>query len=205
MKMLSAVLSLVSGAVVAAAPMTPLPWFGFEDYPMKAFEKKWEGVTRFELIVAPDGSIADCKVISSSGHQELDKTTCYLAKKRVQFQPARGEDGQKVWGTYRSQALWALPERQLVAPPAPDLEISLNELPEDAKEPPAVKLAYAVDLQGNPSSCTMMPSSLQQPKVLVDLGCTELLKSEQGKPVVGPDGQPHPAVKTGSVLFKDGG
>ncbi|HEU5481561.1 MAG TPA: energy transducer TonB [Sphingomicrobium sp.] len=203
--MLSGVLSLVSGAVVAANPTTPLPWFSFEDYPMKAFEKKWEGLTGFELLIAPDGSIADCKVTASSGHEELDKTTCYLATKRVQFRPARGEDGQPAWGTYRSQALWALPERQIVAPPTADLEVSLNKLPPDAKEPPAVKLAYAVDQRGNPSSCTLMPSSLPQPKVLVDLGCKELLESVKGKPVIGPNGQALPAVKTGSVLFKAGG
>ena len=199
--MLSAVLSLVSGAVVAATPVTPLPWFEFKDYPMKSFEKKHEGVTRFELLVSPDGRIADCKVTSSSGHEELDKTTCFLASKRVEFRPARGDDGQPVWGIYRSQALWALPERAIDAPPPADLEISLNTLPEGAKEPPAVKLAYAVDQQGIPSSCTLMPSSLKQPQVLVELGCKELLKHEGGKPVIGPGGQPVPAVKTGSVLF----
>jgi TonB family protein len=204
-KMLSAVLSLVSGAVVAATPVTPLPWFEFRDYPMKAFEKKWEGVTRFELLVAPDGSIADCKVTSSSGYEELDRTTCYLTTRRVKFRPARNDDGQPVWGTYRTQALWALPERRIEAPPPPDLEVSLSKLPQGALEPPAVKLAYAVDQQGNPSSCTLMPTSLKQPQLLVDLGCKELLESEKGKPVIGPNGQPLPAVKTGSVLFKAGG
>jgi len=203
-KMLSAVVSLVSGAVVAATPVTPLPWFEFEDYPMKAFEKKWEGVTRFELLVGPDGAIAECRITSSSGHEELDKTTCALATRRVTFRPARADDGSPMWGTYRSQAIWALPERQIVAPPAADLEVSLNKLPSGTKEPPAVKLAYAVDSQGNPSSCTVMPSSLPQPRVLVDLGCKELLDSARGKPVVGPNGQPIPAVKTGSVLFKAG-
>lgn len=199
--MLSAVLSLVSGAVIAATPMTPLPWFEFEDYPMKAFEKQSEGVTRFELLVAPDGSIADCTVTSSSGHEELDTATCHLATKRVQFRPARDANGQVVWGTYRSQAVWAIPEHQISAPPAPDLEVSLNKLPGDAKEPPAVKLAYAVDQQGNPSSCTVMPSSLQQPEVLVELGCKALLEHVKGKPVIGPAGQPVAAVATGAVLF----
>lgn len=200
--MLAASLSLLAGAVVAATPLTPMPWFTFEDYPMKAFEKKWEGVTRFELLIAPDGTIADCRVTSSSGHEILDRTTCHLATKRAKFRAARGPDGQAVWGTYRTQALWALPEREIVAPPAADLEVSLNKLPDGVKEPPAVKLAFAVDQQGNPSSCTLMPSSLNQPKILVELGCQQLLESEKGKPVLGPGGQPVTAVKTGSVLFK---
>lgn len=200
--MFSASLLLLAGSVSAASPVTPLPWFEFKDYPMKAFEKKAQGVTRFELLVSPDGAIADCSIVSSSGNAELDKATCYLATKRVKFTPARGEAGTPVWGIYRSQALWALPENRLSAPPAPDLEISLNKLPEGAKEPAAVKLAYAVDPNGNPSSCTLMPSSLKQPQLLVDLGCKELLKSAPRAPVVAPTGQAVPVVKTGAVLFK---
>jgi TonB family protein len=199
--MFGAVLSLVSGAVVAATPTTPLPWFEFRDYPMKAFEKKWEGVARFELLVAPDGSIADCTIVSSSGYGELDDATCFLAAKRVKFRPAKTDAGQAVWGTYRSQAVWALPERQILASPPPDLEVSVNKLPEGAIEPPAVKLAYSVDQNGNPSSCTLMPSSLKQPDVMVELGCKALLEREKGKPVIGPGGQPVAAVKTGAVLF----
>ncbi len=197
-------LSLISSAVVAATPITPAPWFEFRDYPMKAFEKNWEGVTRFELLVAPDGRVADCKIIGSSGHEELDETTCFLATKRAKFRPAHGPDSNPVWGVYRSQALWALPEHSIAAPPAPDLEVSVNKMPEGATEPVAVKLAYAVDRAGNPSSCTIMPSSLKQPPVLVELGCQELLQQVKGQTVIGPSGQPIAAVKTGAVLFKAG-
>jgi len=195
-------LPLIAGTVVAATPITKEPWFEFRDYPMKAFEKSAEGVTRFELLISPEGKIVDCKILSSSGNAELDETTCYLTRKRAQFRPARGENGAPAWGVYRSQALWALPDHRLIAPPAPDLEVSVNKLPDGAKQPPAVKLAYAVDPQGNTSSCTMMPSSLQQPKVMIDVGCRELLGSEKGKPVVGPSGQPVSAIKSGAVLFR---
>jgi TonB family protein len=195
---------LFAGTVVAATPTTPLPWFEFEDYPMKAFEKKQEGVTKFELLVAPDGKIAECKVTESSGSAELDKTTCHLANRRVQFQAARGPDGQAVYGVYRSQAVWALPENVIKASPGPDLEVNLNKLPAGVAEPPVIKLAYAVDTQGKASSCTVMPSSLKQPDVLVELGCKELLSRDSG-PVVGPGGQPVPAVKTAAVRFNPGG
>ncbi len=194
-------LSLISSAVVAATPITPAPWFEFHDYPMKAFEKKWEGVTRFQLLIAPDGKVAGCSIVGTSGHEELDETTCFLATKRAKFRPARGADGQPVWGVYRSQAMWALPEHRIVAPPAPDLEVTLNQLPTGAKQPPAVKLAYQVDQQGNPSACTIMPSSLPQPPVLVELGCKELLQKADHVPVVAPSGQTVPAVRTGAVLF----
>lgn len=193
---------LLAGSVVAAAPETPLPWFEFRDYPMKAFEKNLEGITRFELMVSPQGNIASCKITSSSGHEELDTTTCFLAQKRVKFRPARNGDGEAVWGLYRSQAIWAIPDHRLTAIPAPDLEVTLNQLPAGTVKPAAVKLAYAVDASGNRSSCTMMPDSLKQPQVLVDVGCKQLLESADHKPVLGPNGQPVPAVVTGAVLFK---
>lgn len=193
---------LMAGSVVAATPVTPQPWFEFRDYPMKAFEKKQEGITGYELLIAPDGKIAACRVTSSSGHDELDKTTCFLAEKRVKFRPAAGANGQPVWGVYRSEAFWAMPEHRLYARRAADLEVTLNELPANTIQPAAVKLAYAVDASGKPSSCTMMPDSLKQPEVLVDVGCKQLLRSRDDKPVLGPDGSAVPAVVTGAVLFK---
>jgi len=197
-------LTILAGAVIAATPVTPLPWFTFDDYPMKAFEKNQQGVTGFELLVAPDGSIADCRVTASSGSEELDKATCRLAGIRVRFAPARGPDGAPAFGVYRSQALWAIPDNKVTASVGPDLEVSLNQLPAGTAEPPVVKLAYAVDAQGKPSSCTVLPSSLKQPEVLVELGCRELLSKAGGAPVVGPSGQPVPAVKTAAVRFNKG-
>ena len=198
-------LPLLAGAVVAAKPLTPTPWFEFTDYPMKAFEKKWEGVTRFELLVAPDGSIAKCTVTQSSGHEELDQRTCFLAEKRVKFRAARDDDGRPVYGVYRSQAVWVLPERVIPdSIPGPDLEVSLNKLPADTTQPPVVKLAYVVDTNGNPSSCSLMQSAPYQPQILVDLGCKELLQQVPHTPVIGPAGQPVPAVKTGAVKFSSG-
>lgn len=199
--MFGAGLALLMGAVVAATPVTPLPWFEFKDYPMRAFERKQEGVTQFELLVAPDGSIANCTITGSSGHEELDRTTCHLATKRVDFQPARGSDGQAVYGVYRSLAVWALPDNVIPSSPGPDLEVSVNQLPAGTAQPPVVKLAYALDAQGRASSCTLLPSSLKQPEVLVELGCRELLSKASGTPVVGPGGEPVAVVKTAAVKF----
>jgi TonB family protein len=195
---------LLAGAVVAATPVTPAPWFEFHDYPMKAFERNAEGVTEFELLVAPDGRIANCAVTQSSGHQDLDRATCHLANKRVRFNPARDGDGQAVYGVYRSQALWAIPENTIAATAGPDLEVTVNQLPAGTAEPPVVKLAYAVDAQGRASSCTLLPSSLKQPPVLVELGCKELMSKIGSAPVVGPAGLPVAAIKTAAVKFNSG-
>lgn len=198
------VLSILAGGVVAATPATPAPWFTFDDYPMKAFEKKEEGVTQFELLVSPEGKVAGCNVTVSSGSGELDRTTCNLATRRVQFSPARDANGRTVFGVYRSQALWAIPDNRIAAKVGPDLEISLNQLPAGTSEPPVVKLAYAVDAQGKASGCTIHPTSLKQPDVLVDLGCRELLSKMGGTPVLDPAGRPVAAIKTAAVRFNKG-
>lgn len=195
-------LSILSSAVVAATPLTPQPWFEFKDYPMDAFEKSWEGLTRFQLLIAPDGRIASCSITGSSGHPSLDEKTCYLATKRAKFSPASGPDGARAWGVYRSQAAWLLPEhRMLGADPGPDLEISVEKLPAGTAQPPVVKLAYAVDSQGNPSSCSPMRNAQAQPQVLVDTGCAQLLQKIGKQPVVDPAGQPVAAVRTAAVRF----
>jgi TonB family protein len=196
-------ISILASSVIAATPATPQPWFNFaEDYPMKAFENRWEGVTAFELLIAPDGQVARCTVTKSSGHELFDARTCLIAQKRARFNPARGSNGQPVYGVYRSEAVWALPEHKVNGTAGPDLEINLNKLPAGTTEPAAVKLAYAVDPEGKTSECTVMPTSLRQPQVLVDIGCKELLNREAGKPVIGLSGQPVSAVKSGAVRFK---
>lgn len=197
------VLLSLMGAVVAATPVTPPPWFEFKDYPMQAFEKQWEGVTKFQLLIDTQGSVAECKVTTSSGYDILDDKTCFLASKRAKFRPARDDSGTPVWGVYRSQAVWVLPERRMVnANPGSDLEVSLNKLPEGTREPPVVKLAYSVDAAGKVSSCSVMPSSQVQPTILVELGCKQVIEQVADGPVLNPTGQAVPAVKTAAVRFK---
>jgi TonB family protein len=196
--------SLLSASVIAAAPATPLPWFTFDDYPQKAFDREWRGTTNFEVVVTPDGKPGECKITQSSGYDILDRTTCFIATHRARFTPARGPDGGPVYGIYRSQVVWHRPDQEkLQRDPGPDLEITVAALPSGAREPPAVKLAYFVDAAGNPSACTPLPDSKVQPKPLVDAACEQLFGKVQRSPVAA-NGGTVPAVKTAAVLFTVG-
>jgi TonB family protein len=196
--------SLLVNAVIAAAPATPLPWYNFDDYPQKAFDREWKGAATFELLVAPDGRPANCRITHSTGYDVLDRQTCWVAMHRARFTPARGPDGNLAYGVYRSQVVWHRPDQEnLQRDPGPDLEVSLAALPDGAKDPPAVKVAYYVDAAGNPSSCTRLPDS-QQPKQLVDAACAELFGKVERSPVTA-GGAGVPAVKTAAILFKVGG
>ena len=190
--------SLLAGAVVATAPTTPLPWFDLNDYPVKAFAREWQGVTTFAVIVAPDGRAADCKIVKSSGYDVLDRQACFVAMKRAKFSAAAGADGRPAYGVYRSQVVWARPDRPAVQRElGPDLEISLNQLPAGTTGP-GVKLAFYVDAAGNPSSCTPLPDSAAQPRQLVEVACTALFGQLPREPVTA-RGAAVAAVRTAAV------
>ena len=193
---------LLSGAVVAATPATPLPWFTVDDYPMKAFRREWQGVTTFAVLVGPDGKPANCTVTQSSGYESLDREACYIARNRARFTPAHGPDGQSAYGVYRSQVNWARPDRNpnLQRDPGPDLEVNLSQLPAGLTSPAAVKVAYFVDERGNASSCTPLAESAAQPKLLIDLGCQQVLTKLAHQPASAESGAVG-AVNTAAVKF----
>ena len=183
-------------AVLAAAPATPLPWYSFADYPMKAFTEQWKGAATFELLVDPRGRPAGCTIIHSTGYETLDRETCFIAMHRARFSPARGPDGSAVYGSYRSMVKWHRPDQDnLQVDPGPDLEVTVSALPPDTRKPAAVKLAYFVDGQGQASSCTVLPESKAQPSSLIDEACKQVL----AKAASGPSNRP--TVRTAAVLF----
>lgn len=194
--------ALLLASVTAATPTTKMPWFEFHDYPMKAFEKHQQGVTRFDLLVDPTGRPVNCIITKSSGYPLLDEGTCKMASFRARFSPARGPDGQPIYGVFRTQAVWAFPEETLPnTEPGPDLQVDLNMLPEGTLHPPVVKLAYLVDPEGRVAACGPLRGERMQPQTLVDLGCREVtrLPAEPAKTVAG---QAVPAVRTAAVEFK---
>src|SRR5438874_7779242 len=132
---MSLLVSLLVNAVIAAAPATLLPWYTFDDYPQKAFDREWKGAATFDVLVAPDGSPTNCTITHSTGYDVLDRQTCWVAMHRARFTPARGPDGGPVYGIYRSQVVWHRPDQEtLQRDPGPDLEVMIAALPSGAKE-----------------------------------------------------------------------
>ena len=191
--------SLLAGAVVATTSASPLPWFNVDDYPTKAFAREWQGVTNFEVIVAPDGRPTDCRITKSSGYDVLDRQACYVAMHRPKFTTASAE-GRSAYGVYRSQVVWARPDRNpnMQRDLGPDLEISVNQLPAGGGTPLGVRVAYLVDTQGNPSDCTAIGDSRGQPGAIVDLACKALLQQLPHQPVTA-DGATVAAVRTAAI------
>ena len=191
-----AIASLLAASVVAAAPTTPLPWYTFEDYPMKAFEQEWKGAATFELLVDPAGRPTACTVTRSTGYAVLDRQTCFIAMHRARFTPARGPDGTAAFGVYRSMVKWHRPDQDsLQAEPGPDIAVKVAALPAGTRQPAAVKVAFFVDAAGAASSCTPLAESKAQPAALVDAACNQVLARPS------PGASSRPTVRTAAILF----
>lgn len=96
------------------APATnPGSWVTNDDYPAAAMRDEREGVTGFRLTVGPDGLPQRCEVIASSGHVDLDTTTCRLLMERARFQTRRDDKGVRIGGTYTNRIRWQIPDDYL--------------------------------------------------------------------------------------------
>ena len=167
--------------IVAPSPTTPTPWFQNEDYPVRAFERRQEGTTAFEVVVKPDGIPAACRIVTSSGHSTLDQRACAIATNRIRFTPASGPDGQPAYGVYRTQVHWAIdPYDWSQAELGPDFEVSVSKLPDGATGPIAVKYTIAVTGDGTVANCT--PFASDYAATLGELGCEKLKRDLRRSP-----------------------
>lgn len=98
---------------VAGAP-TPRgyvgAWANTSDYPSAAIRERREGVTRFRLTIDTTGRASDCHITESSGHADLDATTCELVMRRARFDPAVDSNGDATTGIWESAVSWTLPD-----------------------------------------------------------------------------------------------
>ena len=57
----------------------------------------------FRLTVSPEGRVAACEIVTSSGAEALDAKVCQLLSDESRFEPGRNADGQAVTATYQSR------------------------------------------------------------------------------------------------------
>lgn len=123
---------LASGTILAtpASAGTPTPaaptgnpgdWATANDYPSDALRAEAEGVSRFRLEVAADGTVSSCTITESSGLDSLDRKTCEIVTLRAQFKPATDPAGKPVAGTWSSSVRWQIPRDAF--PPDPSVVV----------------------------------------------------------------------------------
>jgi protein TonB len=84
-------------------------WVTTIDYPPSAVRAGVEGRTGFRLDIGIDGKPTACTIVSSSGSDELDGTTCRLLMRRARFTTAKDEGGNPTVSTYANAVTWKLP------------------------------------------------------------------------------------------------
>ena len=99
----------------AAPPKAATPrgnynsWASTEDYPSRALRDEREGTTSIRVSVTADGRVGNCSVTRSSGHPDLDSTTCQLITRRGRFNPAE-QNGRAVEGSWTTSIRWQIPD-----------------------------------------------------------------------------------------------
>ena len=114
------------------------------DYPPEAWREDMEGMVGYQLSVDADGSVGDCTITESSGHELLDTLTCRFAVERYRFEPARDEDGNPVAGTFFTYADWQKRE--------PEFENGFR-----------IRVRFAVDESGEVQNCETLEVSENLP------------------------------------------
>jgi protein TonB len=78
------------------------------DYPREALYRREQGRVAFELAVAAQGQVADCRILASSGSATLDEATCRIMRERARFAPARDAAGRPTADIVRDAIRWVL-------------------------------------------------------------------------------------------------
>lgn len=194
------------------APATnPGSWATNDDYPASAMREEREGTTGFKLTVGVDGLPTQCEIISSSGHADLDTTTCRLIMERARFTPGRDKNGKVVGGTYSNRIRWQIPEHdgsiavagfaideaQESWPRGPTPDDALIRIDPAAHYPAAaraageegvVQMELGIDAAGRVTGCKVNESSLSS--ALDEAACALMRSDGKFSPALDSDGKP---------------
>lgn len=134
-------------------------WANTGDYPSLALRELREGTTAFTLDVSADGRVNKCTITTSSGHPDLDKTTCDNVTARAQFYPAQDKNGAATAGRYSNRVRWQIPEVMSMAS-MPRITESLPRPPKPSDRAqltiPAEKYPAAASAEGKQGQTTFM-------------------------------------------------
>jgi hypothetical protein len=191
---------LILAQLMAPTPTNSDRWLTPDDVPLKDLKANSQTVVRMGITVDPDGNVQDCRVEQSNAPTKVDDYTCKLMKRRARFQAAVGADGRPAYGVYRAAIeYWVVGQRPPPGRSTWDLGVSVAKLPSGLKSPVDVKVAFAVDAQGNSSACVRQKE--ESHPALAKIACAEFLKSAKLSPANDKAGNPVPSVQNATVRF----
>lgn len=78
------------------------------DYAALASGRMPVGSANVAIVIAPNGRIDSCRLLSSSGDRQIDFRLCPVLVERLRFQPARDASGQPIYYRTNYHARWRL-------------------------------------------------------------------------------------------------
>jgi Gram-negative bacterial TonB protein C-terminal len=127
-----------------------------EDYPAEALAHQWSAAAILDILVDPKGKVARCNIGPSIGAKQLAGKMCDIIRhKRVS--PAHDASGIPSYGVAHQLIKMWQPDtddgRAIEAlKDPPDVELSVNKLPDAAKA--ETKILLLVDATGRPADCS---------------------------------------------------
>jgi protein TonB len=83
-------------------------WYSGNDYPRAAVVAHHTGTADISFTIGVNGRVSNCRVVASSGHEELDSATCRLLTRRARFKPAMDADNRPKTTSATMSVPWRL-------------------------------------------------------------------------------------------------
>ncbi|MFT3978173.1 MAG: energy transducer TonB [Sphingomonas bacterium] len=81
-----------------------------DNYPPEALKHGWEGTVSIHVKVGADGTVKECQVSQTSGHDVLDNAACRIFLTRVRYRPATNERGEPIDSYTDTKVNWVIPK-----------------------------------------------------------------------------------------------
>jgi periplasmic protein TonB len=91
-----------------------------KDYPRASAEAGYGGTVWVRFAVETNGRATDCSVTRSSGHADIDETTCRLIEDRFRYRPATDRSGRPVRAWLVERHSWSIVRPGEPEPPDDD-------------------------------------------------------------------------------------
>ncbi|MES2699652.1 MAG: TonB family protein [Pseudomonadota bacterium] len=131
-------------------------WVLPSDWPAELYARGIDGVTRIQLQVGIDGRAKNCKILVSSGYDQLDTVVCDRLSRRARFHPALDESGRRTEGVWQNNVVFQFDHSMPTIPQPNEMRMVMVIEPDGSVSD--CELAVEQPIEGVPEiACPPMP------------------------------------------------
>ena len=128
-------------------------------YPTEAVREGRSAAIEYELTIDPDGKLEQCNTLRAVGDERLAAQTCAIIEAaRFRYTRATAPDGTPSYGVIHTSSNFFLPDTaqgRAIRDYSfdPEIEISVQALPDDVDDPADVKVVTVIGTDGKMAAC----------------------------------------------------